>query len=137
MCFVKTTLKKEALDGQTEGERKKQALLERVEPTSPLKRMPANFYGHNSNLPSARSDSPVASDGVTPELCRLPAQPAGLREVGTTWEHCRKLLPVLPEIQLPVSLRLPFFAHKRSLCSLRAGGLRKATVKTSEDRRRS
>lgn len=73
---------------------------------------------HDSNLLSRSVIRRVASDDVTPELCWLPAQPAGLRDVGNAQEHCCKTLTgsAGKKIPLPVSLRLPFFAHKQVHC---------------------
>lgn len=114
------------MDGQTEQEKKKQAVPENG----------AQFHsrGCQQTLSSQLESvvcrgSPVASDDVTPELCWLSAQPAGLRDVGTTWERGRKLYWFSPN-SAPGFPTTPLLCSQRSLCSLRTSGLRKLTAKT-------
>lgn len=126
MCFVKLHLKGSI--GWTDGRRQEET--GRGSERSPVRfrEDASKLSRHNSNL--LLCDSPVASDDVTPELCRLPAQPAGLRDVGNTREHCCKTLLVRPTNS---ARRFPYDSPSllttSPLCSLRTRGLRQVTVK--------
>lgn len=78
----------EALDGQTEQDKKKQAVAANGAQLVPRGRQQT----FSSQLESVFCFviHRAASDDVTPELCWLPAQPAELGDVGNAHEHCCK-----------------------------------------------